>query len=52
MTHTTAYVYHHMLFSVRGHPFMTSTRRGSGSGGRMWTGEVSLMWTFKPENLN
>jgi len=38
MTHTTAYVYHHMLFSVRGHPFMTSTRRGSGSGGRMWTG--------------
>src|SRR6218665_675195 len=25
---------------VRGHPFMTSTRRGrgSGSGGRMWTG--------------
>src|SRR6218665_540638 len=26
-------------YSVRGHPFMTSTRRGrgSGSGGRMWT---------------
>ena len=26
---------------LRGHPFMTSTRRGrgSGSGGRMWTGE-------------
>ena len=26
---------------VGGHPFMTSTRRGrgSGSGGRMWTGE-------------
>jgi len=24
--------------SVRGHPFMTSTRRGSFSGGRMWTG--------------
>ena len=23
----------------RGLPFMTSTRRGSGSGGRMWTGE-------------
>src|SRR6218665_1207779 len=29
------------LHSLRGHPFMTSTRRGgrrSGSGGRMWTG--------------
>src|SRR6218665_2407542 len=26
--------------ALRGHPFMTSTRRGegSGSGGRMWTG--------------
>src|SRR6218665_780882 len=23
---------------VRGHPFMTSTWRGSGSGGRLWTG--------------
>src|SRR6218665_1512376 len=23
----------------RGHPFMTFTLRGSGSGGRMWTGE-------------
>src|SRR6218665_2337699 len=29
---------------VRGHPFMTSTRRGSGSGGRTWTGSSS-MWT-------
>src|SRR6218665_3201148 len=26
-------------FPIRGHPFMTSTRMGSGSGGRMWTGE-------------
>src|SRR6218665_1695193 len=25
-------------FPIRGHPFMTSTRRGSGSGGRMCTG--------------
>src|SRR6218665_257664 len=25
-------------FPIRGHPFMTSTRRGSGSGGRIWTG--------------
>src|SRR6218665_701984 len=25
-------------FPIRGHPFMTSTRRGAGSGGRMWTG--------------
>src|SRR6218665_1218539 len=24
--------------NIRCHPFMTSTRRGSGSGGRMWTG--------------
>src|SRR6218665_3580431 len=36
--------------TVRGHPFMTSTRRGargSGSGGRMWTGgrRSSPMWT-------
>ena len=33
--------------NVRGHPFMTSTRRGSGSGGRMWTGGrgSSPMWT-------
>ena len=29
------------VFSLRGHPFMTSTQRGeeSGSGRRMWTGE-------------
>src|SRR6218665_2031136 len=26
-------------FPIRGHPFMTSTRRGSGSGRRMWTGD-------------
>jgi len=26
-------------FPIRGHPFMMSTRRGSNSGGRMWTGE-------------
>src|SRR6218665_3348275 len=26
-------------FPIRGHAFMTSTRRGPGSGGRMWTGE-------------
>ena len=34
-------------FLIRGHPFMTSTWRGegSGSGGRMWTGESSPMWT-------
>jgi len=33
-------------FPIRGHPFMTSTRRGSGSGGRMWTGRGSSpMWT-------
>jgi len=25
--------------AIRGHPFMMSTRRGSGSGGRLWTGE-------------
>ena len=25
-------------YCIRGHPFMTSTWRGSGSGGRMWTG--------------
>src|SRR6218665_639136 len=25
-------------FILRGHPFMTSARRGSGSSGRMWTG--------------
>jgi len=31
---------------IWGHPFMASTRRGrgSGSGGRMWTGS-SPMWT-------
>src|SRR6218665_67833 len=28
-------------FPIVGHPFMTSTRSGSGSGGRMWTGEGS-----------
>src|SRR6218665_2273267 len=33
-------------FPIRDHPFMTSTRRGSGSGGRMWTGRWSIpMWT-------
>src|SRR6218665_3535115 len=33
-------------FPIRVHPFMTSTRRGSGSGGRMWTGRGSSpMWT-------
>src|SRR6218665_3861343 len=26
-------------FPIRGHSFMTSTRTGSGSGGRMWNGE-------------
>src|SRR6218665_3935414 len=28
-----------VYYFIRGHPFMTSTRRGEGSGGRMWTGE-------------
>jgi len=32
---TAGYLY---IVLTRGHPFMTSTRRGSGSGGRMWTG--------------
>ena len=33
--------------SYRGHPFMTSTWKGSDSGGSMWTGErgSSPMWT-------
>src|SRR6218665_1211550 len=32
--------------ALRGHPFMTSTRgRVSGSGGPMWTGGSSPMWT-------
>src|SRR6218665_2703702 len=33
--------------ALRGHPFMTSTRRWrvSGSGGPMWTGGSSPMWT-------
>jgi len=38
---------HYISFTTeRGHPFMTSTRRASGSGGRMWTGRGSSpMWT-------
>ena len=37
-----------LIVLLCGHPFMTSTRRGSGSGGRMWTGGgggSSPMWT-------
>src|SRR6218665_2235816 len=35
---TTIHLGSKIKYSVRDHPFMTSTRGGGGSGGRIWTG--------------
>jgi len=41
-----------IYISIRGHPFMTSTRKGEGSssGERMWTGRGQLIVDIHIEN--